>query len=162
MTPYVSVKNHHRLCCVNSLLLVAHHTSQHHTFLAGVPDAVSKICATTTIWMNSLFSFKLKWFLLKLFPKELLEFIIPTYLAGNKRLMFISRNLAHRKPSFSASDFRNARLREQRGRECFWTGGGTWSPICHLPEVTRQLSVLSTSSLTTAVKAFLPRSGFQV
>lgn len=32
--------------------------------------------------------------------------------------------------------------------------GGTWSPICHLPEVTRQLSVLSTPGLSTVLKAF--------
>lgn len=100
------------------------------------------------------FSFKLKEFLLKLFPKQLLEFTLPAYLAGNKRLMFISRNRAHRKPSFSASDFRTSRLCERRGWERSWMSGGTWAPICHLPEVTRQLSVLSTPSLATAAQAF--------
>lgn len=84
----------------------------------------------------------------------MLEFIIPAYFAGNKRLMFISRTLAHRKPSFSTSDFRNSRLCVQRAWECSWMSGGTWPPICHLPEVTHQLSLLSTPSLATVAKAF--------
>lgn len=84
----------------------------------------------------------------------MLEFIIPAYFAGNKRLMFISRTLAHRKPSFSTSDFRNSCLCMQRAWECSWMSGGTWPPICHLPEVTHHLSLLSTPSLATVAKAF--------
>lgn len=134
MAPHAREEPSLTVLCKHFPSLLLTHTSPHHTLLPA-PKHAQPLPFGLIIFF--FFPLNCKDFCFNSFPKSCLD-SLPRALSCNKRSVFISRSLAHRKPSFSASDFRNCRGAGM--------SGGTWSPICHHPEVTRQLSVLSTPS----------------